>query len=366
MNTKQLTVLIAPLNWGLGHATRCIPVITELLQLHYKVIICGNGDSFTLLKMEFPALEHIELPNLAINYPHNSKNFGFSMLRQLPRFLKAKRADHQVAKELYKQYNPDVMISDNRYGFYHKSVISILITHQVEPILPSSFRVFNPIFRKILFSWMKKFNHIWVPDFENIPSLSGKLSHHTRFKGKLTFCGPLSRFSKMRCQDSKILYSVLAIISGPEPQRTAFQKQCEHILQNASCKAVIIGGKPSDKQEYTNSSITYYSHLDAQTLFNEICKAEIIFARAGYSTIMDVFVTSKNAILVPTPGQTEQLYLAHYLSHHPQFMIYHPEKDDFNEVLTKMRCKAKAANSYNGMILREVMKELTESFTQHK
>jgi predicted glycosyltransferase len=59
--------------------------------------------------------------------------------------------------------------------------------------------------------------------------------------------------------------------------------------------------------------IKVFNHLPADELRQEIERAEWVISRCGYSTIMDLVALQKKALLIPTPAQTEQEYLAAYL-----------------------------------------------------
>jgi UDP:flavonoid glycosyltransferase YjiC (YdhE family) len=246
MQNTNPCVIIAPLNWGLGHATRCIPLVNELIRQNCRVVLCGNGESLTLLSNEFPDLEKFELHNYVVRYSQSKKTFLLRMLFHLPAFFKSIRKDKKMAEIISKKIQPNLIISDNRYGFRCKNVFSVLLTHQLNPLLPPSLRMFQRMFTNRIFAMMRKFHQVWVPDYENEPNLSGILSHNTKFKGNVKFCGPLSR-----CNDNKSVFEkefdIMCVISGPEPQKSIFENYCFTLAKESKFKFCIAAGKPREK-----------------------------------------------------------------------------------------------------------------------
>lgn len=360
VNVKPV-VLVAPLNWGLGHATRCIPIIHTLQKLHCEPVICANGSSSKLLKSEFPNLRHIDLPSYSISYPKNPHKFGIHMLLHLPKFFMSVLNDIQSVRKIANEIKPVCIISDNRYGFRHKKIFSILVTHQVRPVIPRSFKLFEKIVHTRLFKLMKHFNQIWVPDFENEQNLSGKLSHETGYKGKIKFCGPLSRFQSTEKNILQKQFDLMCIVSGPEPHRTLFEEYCLNIAEKFNLKICIVAGKPDDLKSYISNNLTYHSHPSTSEFVELILQSKAILSRAGYSTIMDMFVLEKKSLLVPTPGQTEQKYLAEYLSENGLFLQFDPDKDDLASSIQKLKNQHFAPYSVEHSDLSELIKNALKS-----
>ncbi len=337
MTKSPKTVLISPLNWGLGHATRCIPVIHCLLQLNCKVILCGNGDSLNLLSSEFPELPTEILPQYSIRYPKNPLWFSLKMLLHLPCFFRSISRDIATTKALIKKYRPDLIISDNRYGFRHPSVPSVLITHQTQPVLPASARTLKKFVWKRLEQMMNHFNEVWIPDQQSEHGLSGVLSHNDAHLKKTVFIGPLSRFSIN--YDSFQKNTILAIASGPEPHRTEFEKIVYALAASTPFHFTLLQGKPNEPNHSKKNNLEIIHHLNTCQLQSLIGKNEIILTRAGYSSIMDMVALRKKAILIPTPGQTEQLYLARHLKNHPLFSVFDPKKNTFSSIFNELSCR---------------------------
>jgi uncharacterized protein (TIGR00661 family) len=309
-NQNSIHVLICVLDWGLGHATRCIPVINSFRGQQAKVSIAGNGFSLELLKKEFPELIFHQLPSYSVKY--GSSGFFFSKLAvQVPKILNAIRKEKKEMARLVKSINPDIIVSDNRYGCYAANVYSVFITHQLNIQLPWPLRIASSIVNYFYDKLLERFNEIWVPDFSN-HALSGLLSESTRHN--LRFVGSLSRFSFSNNNAEEKL--IVGLVSGPEPQRTIFEnilKQQFKLLDNES---MIVQGLPQlAYQSVKQGNLTLITHLPSSELSELIARADIIVARSGYSTVMDLYtLKKKRVIFIPTPGQTEQEYLAKELN----------------------------------------------------
>ncbi len=299
-------ILICPLNWGLGHATRCIPIINELIKQGHYITIAADEGPLKLLQKEFPGLTFIVFPNYSIRYPSDS-NMAVSILMQSPRIVYSIYKEHKELKKIIAAHKMDVVISDNRFGLWNKGVKSIFITHQLFIKTPFAHRFTNAINHWFI----KQYDECWVPDTEGEINLSGELSHGQKQFSNVKFIGSLSRFNKQENGFEK-KWDVLVILSGPEPQRSIFENIVLQQLKQTSLKTLIVKGIASAEEvwEEVNSNITSVSHLPAKQLETAILSSEIIVSRSGYSTIMDLVALGKKAIFVPTPGQTEQEYLA--------------------------------------------------------
>jgi uncharacterized protein (TIGR00661 family) len=302
---KQKQVLVAVLDWGLGHATRCIPIIRGLISANCKVSVAGNGSSLELLKMEFPELMVHELPSYGITYP--SHGFFFLHLFFLsPRVFKAIVAEKKEVEKLIRIHRFDVIISDNRYGCYSERVWSVLITHQLNIQLPLSLIWSKRLVNFINHRLIKKFDVCWVPDFPDA-RFSGKLSRASYLDVK--WIGVLSRFASNEIvAEDKLL---VGIVSGPEPQREIFEKILIKEFKKTNQPCLLLRGLPQQENEIRDGNIIILNHALSHELEWIISKAEVIISRSGYSTIMDLMTLGKKRVIfVPTPGQTEQEYLA--------------------------------------------------------
>ncbi len=311
-NNKSQKVLVAPLDWGLGHATRCIPLIETLLQEGFEVWLAGSGPSGKLLATEFPNLPYQEIPAHRIQYSKTKQGFKWTMIGQLPKLLRQVQAERSWLENFLKHQPIDIILSDNRYGIHHPSTHNILITHQVGPRSGLS-KGADRILARIHARLMKQFNACWVPDHAGHPNLSGLLGHPTHQPPiPIHYIGPLSRF---KYNPAPVIEKKITIVlSGPEPQRTLLEEKCLRELSTWDGPVTLVRGLP-----YNASPIAapthwkVFDHLPTQPLQEEMEESERIIARCGYSTLMDLAALQKRAILIPTPGQPEQEYLADWI-----------------------------------------------------
>ncbi len=300
MKTKK-RILVAPLNWGIGHATRCIPIINALISHNYEVVIAADSRPLHLLTTEFPNLEMIRFSGYDIKYP-KFLPMSISMLLQSPKILLALKKEHQLLEKIIEDYAIDGVISDNRYGLYNKKVPAVFITHQLQIQSP----YFSNFIKDFNYKYINKFDACWVMDDEKI-NLAGDLSKPRILPSNTTYIGTQSRFEKWE-EEKK--YDFLAIVSGPEPQRTIVEKGLIKALKDREEKSIIVLGKPELNTSEQLGNLTIKSHLSAKDLNTAILQSELIICRPGYSTIMDLAKLEKKAFFIPTPGQTEQEYLA--------------------------------------------------------
>ncbi|KAA3640716.1 MAG: glycosyltransferase [Bacteroidetes bacterium] len=327
MNNAPSRLLITPLNWGLGHATRCIPIIQDYLQKGWEVNIAGDGDSLELLKKEFPTLTYFPLPGYDINYRFN--NMYFNILFQMPKIVIAALKENFAVREIVRTQQIDLLISDNRFGCFSKSVKSIFITHQVNILVG-----FKPLQRLVNFfnHWViKRFDECWIPDLP--PNrLGGKLSDNSALPNS-RYIGLLSRMKKL---NTPVVWDLVVVLSGPEPQRSKFENLVLKQLAELSLKSVVVQGKPGKKIHRSIDENTRLISYATSAELNEImCASRMILCRSGYSSLMDLAALGKKAILVPTPGQTEQEYLANHLSEQGIFYFQQQKHFNLSEALVK-------------------------------
>lgn len=301
---KNKTVFVAPLDWGLGHATRCIPIIRTLLDNSNRVVLGVTKSIEKILSEEFPQLEKVYLPEYNITYS-TKLPVWLKLLFQYPSIKRVISKEHRVLNNLINEYKIDVVVSDNRYGLYHSQIHSVIVCHQLNLKTP----FLNSLANKIHKNLLKKFSEIWVPDYADESSrLSGELSNNI---GKLnvTFIGPQSRLTKTAHLTK---YDLLFLLSGPEPLQGNFLNEIvEFLFHYNDIKVAIVSG--SKKHININSNVSYFYLPESNLLSEIICSSQTIICRSGYSTLMDLNKLEKNdVILVPTKGQTEQEYLANY------------------------------------------------------
>ena len=305
----QSRVLVAPLDWGLGHATRCIPIIAALLEAGHQVWLAGEGAQEQLLRARFPALPFLPLQGYRVRYGRTAAGTLQRLIFQLPRIKKRIRAEQQWLAHMQAQHQWDLIISDNRYGLHHPSVKCVLITHQLWIIHPWGRRA-SQWLQRWNYRQLEKFSECWVPDLPEAPGLGGLLSHPTRMPAiPVRYIGPLSRLAPA---DAPVIPGHLFIsLSGPEPQRTILENKLIHQIAHYPGSACLVRGLPGSRNLIPSTgSLQFYNHLPDDQYAAEMAKAEWVICRSGYSTLMDLQVLEKKAILIPTPGQTEQQYLA--------------------------------------------------------
>jgi len=355
--------LICPLDWGLGHAARCVPIINALVDLGHEVIIAADNTPLHLLKTTFPELTFVQLPGYTIRYTTNG-SMSLKMLLQLPGFLKSIKTEHQLLQNIIDEHNIALVISDNRYGCWSEKVPSVFITHQL--FIQASFG--KIWLNKINHHFIQKFDECWVPDIpkpnqfsgnkyilvssitqtnylpprkatkfeytENETNLSGDLSHTKKLNAIPTFfIGPLSRFSGKELS-SEQKYDAFIVISGPEPQRTVFESLVAKQAEKTALKLVLVRGLLSETKipAYLQSeNIEVHNLLPTEMFLKKIGQSNLVISRAGYSTIMDLAVLGKQAVLVPTPRQPEQEYLAKYHAEKQHYFTQTQREFDLKE-----------------------------------
>jgi len=301
---KKTKILIAPLNWGLGHASRMIPVINELCKHNVEVIIGADGNSLNLLQNEFPQLESFVFRDVKISYSNSWFNIS------LKTFVNA-ISEHRLLKKIVAEKHIDVVISDNRYGLFNSDVMSVLVTHQTTPILPKQWKAFSEITHRILNYIFSKYNRVWIPDLESDDNLSGKLSHGKKIKNAV-FINPLSHLSINDNTDVK--YDVAVILSGPEPYRTDFENIIIEQANKTELRVCLVRGSQLPVLTAANKNIDIINFAGSKQIGDIISQSNLLVCRSGYSSVMDIWANNIKAVVVPTPNQPEQEYLAELLS----------------------------------------------------
>ncbi|MDR3327559.1 MAG: SDR family NAD(P)-dependent oxidoreductase [Prevotellaceae bacterium] len=311
-NISEKRVLVAPLNWGLGHATRCVPIINALLAENKEVVLASDGHPLQFLKKEFPSLQTIEFTGINVKYSKKNSQ-GWAMILQMPKFAYSISKEHFILKKIVQQYNIHAVISDNRFGLWHKKIKSIYITHQIGVKVSRNIHILNKVACLVHKLFINRYSECWIPDFEGENNLSGELSHKYPLPRNCHFIGILSRFSDIRQNNSELPeYHNVGIVSGVEPHRQILADKLLSLFEKTDQPSLIISGQPTEYQKVIHkNNVTIVPHLETAKLATAIITAKQLFCRSGYSTLMDITVLGrKNACLIPTPGQTEQEYLA--------------------------------------------------------
>ncbi|OUR94657.1 glycosyltransferase [Flavobacteriales bacterium 34_180_T64] len=306
MNFRK-RILVAPLNWGLGHATRCIPIINALINQNFEPVIASDGSALKLLQKEFPKLKTIELPSYNIQYSKKASGLKWKLLRNAPHIVKTIKLEYNATQSIIDKYDIKGIISDNRFGVRGNTVPSVFLTHQVQVLSGNTTWISTALHKKII----KKFDECWIPDYSGDINLSGKLGHPITSDINLKYIGPLSRFKKQKYNSE---FDVLVLISGPEPQRSLLQEKLLEAFENYDGEVLFVHGLVEKKQLITRKKhITSYNFMTSLDLEKAIQKSKIVVSRSGYTSIMDLAKMKKDCYFIPTPGQFEQEYLANRL-----------------------------------------------------
>lgn len=314
---KPLNILICPLEWGLGHAARMIPVARTLLQMDHNVLIGSGEEHLSFLRDELPNLKYIDFPGFKPRYSSIFPQY-LALLFKIPVLLYHIILEHQRLKRIIKEYNIDIVISDNRFGLWNNDITTVYITHQLLIPFPEKFRFLESSGRRLHNAIIRKYSFCFIPDLPGEINLTGRLSHGFKIQKNVRYLGILSRFDNIdepASGDHMNFSHNTVILSGPEPQREIFKQKLTAILKDKEKKTVIFEGKPGIGGEITPiGNLTFISHLPPDRMKAIIKSSDLIISRSGYTTIMELVSMNCSALIIPTPGQTEQEYLAGYLA----------------------------------------------------
>lgn len=325
--------IVAPLNWGLGHAARCIPLIRALEEAGSPVVLASDGSALDLLRAAFPHLPSYELPSYGIRY--RSTSMVRNILACTPNFPRVIRAERRAIRKLATRYGASCIFSDNRPGCHHHHLRSIYITHQLNVPTPRPW--LSPIATALHRLLMKPFHDIWVPDHASEPSLAGGLSHPQHFDSRIRYIGTLSRFIPPGPADQySLAWDCAVLISGPEPERARWEKQVLSQLARVKGKHIVVRGKPGQGDTQLRECAPHISlanHLPDAALREVLLTSRTIVSRSGYSSLMDYEQLGISAVLVPTPGQPEQQYLAELMAQRGRHRVLSPDTMDLHALL---------------------------------
>ena len=318
-----MKVLFGVFDWGLGHATRSTPLIEELCRKN-EVHIVSTGRALSLLKNHFKdKCKYYDVSSVYFSYP-KSGFFATKFTFSIPKMVSDLRRARRKTKEIINKNKYDVVVSDCRYDVYDKKENSFLINHQLSFKAPA----FQFVTTNFLSKSMEKYCSVIVPDFPG-RKLSGDLSFNQMFKGDVRYIGGLSRVEKNDCNEDVDFF---ISISGPEPQRSIFEKKVLEQIGFLSGNVVVAGGTPELLNKKSFKDVKYFSYLSLEEQENVMNRSKFVISRPGYSTVMElVELGKKNVLFVPTPGQTEQEYLADFYEKKGLFHHVHQSKMNFKE-----------------------------------
>ena len=348
--------LICPLDWGIGHATRCVPVISKLEELGFEVVVAASGRPLEFISKEYPRITVINFPGVTISYPKNNW-IALKMLKLLPKLLYGIWHEHLVLKKIASQFGITLIISDNRFGCWHATIPSVFMTHQLSIQVPGKLRFIQGFLNSTNRWFINRYDACWIPDFEPHRGLAGALSHPERLPLNAHYIGILSRFLKSvvsydSCAQPDL--DLLVMLSGPEPQRTILEEKILKQLLNINLQAALVRGMPEIDEAYVlGQRIHVFSHLDSEKLGELVNRSAIVICRSGYSSIMDMVTLGKRTIFIPTPGQTEQEYLSRYLM---EKKIYFSMGQNEFDLLYALEM----SKNFPGMVIQNDFKALEE------
>ena len=307
---KHKHILIAPLDWGLGHTTRCVPLIRFLLRQGHIPLFAGNETQRRFIENSMGTIDFIHLEGYNIKYSRWNKYAQIGLLSQLPDILGTIKKEQKWLQQLTSARKIDGIISDNRYGLFHSSVPSVILTHQLQ-VKSGTGATADGFVRKLHYKFMNRFKAVWVVDTPESPGLAGTLSHPDRLPEHASYIGLLSQFENTPSIAGADKAKLLILLSGPEPQRSMLSAILWRQVQDFDGHVVFVEGtENAPVPARIPENVEWHKRLAGKALEHLLQSAGMVVCRSGYSTIMDLTALQKQAVLIPTPGQTEQEYLA--------------------------------------------------------
>jgi hypothetical protein len=311
---KPQNILICPLEWGLGHAARMIPVATRLMESN-KVFVGAGPMHLELFRSELKGPEYIHFPGFRPGYSRHLPQY-LAMLLKTPLLLYHIISEHTRLRKIIREYSIDIVISDNRFGLWNSSIKTVYFTHMLRIPFPRALKSLEQLGVLLHRLIISRYSFCFIPDLPGELNLSGRLSHGLKLPANARYAGILSRFSTPRNLAGDFGFRhYTVILSGPEPQRSILRSSLINALKQKEHITVILEGRPDQEDRpRQNGKFIHYSHIGAAGFAELVKTSEGIISRSGYTTIMDLVTLGCSALLIPTPGQTEQEYLAEYMS----------------------------------------------------
>ena len=345
-------ILVAPLDWGLGHSTRCVPIIRRLIELGARPVIGADAGPLSLLRSEFPELEHVRIPGVNVRYSKGRSQL-WSMARQFPAMVRSVQAERAVFDRLKSELRLDAVISDQRFGIRSADLPSVLITHQVFPFTP----IAQGALRKVNLHHMTRFDRCWIMDEADAPGLAGELSHGRAVPNNARYIGTISRMNRS-IPPPRTRYRIVAVISGPEPQRTLLDQVLTDQLRNIPGEHLLVRGLPAQHQEERFGNLTTLPHLNGTELASAMAAAELIVSRSGYTTLMDLVALGRSAVIIPTPGQAEQEYLGELHARTGRFLVQRQDHIDLEDALRRSSAATELRSAKGHALLERALEDL--------
>jgi len=351
-NQNAKNILIAPLDWGMGHTTRCVPIIHHILSLGHHIYFAGNAAQQRVINELFgERISYVHLDGYNVRYSSANRFAQAGLLSQLPRIAATIKQEHDWLQHTAVKLQLQGIISDNRYGLFHSTIPSVIITHQLRVMTGMGTLADNAV-QRLHYKYLNRFNATWVADVEDAPGLASELSHSVRMPHKYDYIGLLSRYAATSANveeetDSK---RVLVLLSGPEPQRTNLSRILWQQVLNYNGEVTFVEGSDNAEQPADiPAHITYHKRLNGTALLDALQWADVVVCRSGYSTLMDLAALGKRAVLIPTPGQTEQEYLAANLKKRGAWYSAPQQNFDLNAGISNALSGSYSPPSFSGV-----------------
>ena len=323
-------ILICPLEWGLGHAGRMIPLAVKLSRMGHNLMIGSGPEHIAFFQKETDGLKYINFRGFRIKYSAWMPQYIIILLN-IPILIYHIIREHYYLKGIIKKHSVDIVISDSRPGLWNRRIITVFVSHIPGIPMPHGLKIIQKAGFIIGRFILNRYNYFFIPDLPGDINLSGSLSHGVRLTSNARFIGLLSRFSgSVNNRANNVLPGTCTVIlSGPEPQRTILRRHAEEFLLSKKYIVRVLGGKPEGPlKTNVKGNIEYISHLTSEEMGKVIRMSELIITRSGYTTLMELVTLGKSALIVPTPGQPEQEYLAVYLGGKGWFLAERQENLD--------------------------------------
>ena len=353
LNGKR--ILVAPLDWGLGHATRCIPIIRAIEARRGSVVIGADDGPLALLRSEFPHAEFVQLPGMEIRYSTSSDQ-RWRLLRQFPAMLRSIREEHARWNDVQQGLRVDAVISDQRFGIRSPGVPSVLITHQVFPNLALG----QALLLRMNMRLIGRFDRCWIMDEQAAPGLAGDLSHGAGLPNNARYIGIQSRFRNAAQDDSSERYDIVAVISGPEPQRSLLERILLEQLEAIQGDHLLVQGLPKETAPEKRGNVLVLPHLPSALLEQALRSCRMIVSRSGYTTLMDLAALGRSALLIPTPGQPEQEYLGRSHQRTGRFLVQGQDRVELSVAWKQLAPSPDRLEKVDPTLLASALDELAE------
>lgn len=361
---KSYNILICPLEWGLGHAARMIPLASALRDMNNNIIIGSGEEHLALFRKELPGLSYLNFSGFRPGYSRSLPQY-LSVLLKTPLLLYHIIKEHSKLKKIIRSHSIDIVISDNRFGLWNKKITTVYVTHMPLIPFPKPFRFLEFIGIMLHRAVIKKYSFCFIPDLPGVLNVSGRLSHGLKLPENVRYTGILSRFNSNgqtdKVKNLKYEHNTV-ILSGPEPQRGILKQKLTTIFKDKVPVTVMLEGTPGKENgPGTSGNITCINHLLTREMKEMISGSQSIVTRSGYTTIMELISLNCSALLIPTPGQTEQEYLAQYLSEKRWFSSIRQNQINENISLPSTRAEwTDDINTQSTFLLKKALNELLE------